>query len=42
MLDRSSNPEGYDRVLPERVTHDYCAIDTPHVLSYRQGAIADS
>jgi hypothetical protein len=39
MIDRSNNPDGYDRVLPGRMIHDHCAIDTPQVLSYCRGAI---
>lgn len=39
MNEKSSNPGGYHRVLPERTTHDYCAIDTPQVLSYCREAI---
>jgi hypothetical protein len=41
MIDRSNNPNGYDRVLPGRMTHDHCAVDTPKVLSYCRGAIVN-
>lgn len=40
-VDRSSERDGYDRVLLGRMDHDYCAIDTPQVLSYCREAIVD-
>jgi hypothetical protein len=40
-VEKLGNLGGYDRVLPGRVTHDYCAVDTPQVLSYCRGATVD-